>query len=264
MFTEKKKLLAIFLGVLGWSTVAAVPTTAEIPDHLYLTGDPSRVLWVSAEASPNGRPPIDGQLEEKRGQGSEGQGQLGAGEGASGAPRNAPCIRSEPWRAWPPVLLHIETLEDAARSAKVIVEGVVVDRKAGFFDRFEGYLLELEPGTVIQGNSASDLGLTYLVFYPQGEVRTKSACYQIEDPKFPPLPAVGDRLLMIALFHPFDEQQRILLPYEETIFVHSMSGALRIPLRWESSLKNLRFTELGQVVRHVEALHDSTDRAREP
>jgi hypothetical protein len=260
MITEKKNYLPLLLVAPIWGIAAVGPAAAEIPDHLYLTGDPSRILWVSAEASPNGRPPLleipqDATLEE--------QALMHAANDSDrspGTPIAEKCTPTTRWQPALPMTFDIGTFDGLVRSSKLILEGTILDRKPGFVDKFPGYLLELRPDTVIKGNEASAKGETFFVFYSQGEIKAGPECYRIEDAVLPPLPATGDRLLVFALLHPADEEWRLIEPIQETVFIQRSGGTIEIPYTWQPMLEDLQVDSLGDLIRLTAA---AADRMRE-
>jgi hypothetical protein len=55
--------------------------------------------------------------------------------------------------------------------------------------------------------------------------------------------------MVFALLYPWDEEGRLILPMNETVFVRRANGAIDVPYEWKSMLKELQVGDMDDLLR---------------
>lgn len=123
-----------------------------------------------------------------------------------------------------------KTLPAAVRTARGIVRGRVVAVTQGFFGGDIGSLIDLEVEETLKAATGVARGKRLRLYYPAASFRAGSFAFCKADPAYPPLPEIGDDLLVIHRRPPLDEGRSILLPEPDGIFVQKPGGKVQAPL----------------------------------
>src|SRR5262249_4937235 len=107
------------------------------------------------------------------------------------------CVRLQGiLREYPNQAPHA-SLEQAAKNARLVMLGTVTAQAGGFSGAEAGTLRQVEPSEVMN-NSTRRNDRSYYVFMPEGSFMLNGRRYCSTNPDYPPLPSIGDRVLLFV------------------------------------------------------------------
>ena len=135
-----------------------------------------------------------------------------------------------------PGIQQPSSLADLASMAVAVLEGTVVSMTPGFYDSRPGLLLEISVDSWIAAPSDVEKWQRVYVFYPRGNFTIGAYSFCAIEPKLPPAPGVGDRVVLAPVQPPADAFGQIVFLYFEEIFIQSADGPAHVPPRWKRDL----------------------------
>lgn len=140
------------------------------------------------------------------------------------------------------------TIDEALQNSPLIVLGDVVEREAGFHGAFPGQLLAIRPSETI-----GERGLrrpVYYVFYAAATFSAGPYQFCKTDRRLPPLPAVGDEVLIFSSARAVSGEPFIHISPDSGIIVIRKSGEVLLPSRLrKTAVEALDREELQSKVR---------------
>lgn len=251
-----KKVIAVVLlqtGLCGLALLAlpreeqraGVGTESSLPDRVMRKfGTSPLPVWLSARAATGGDGTFDwsqlgGWTRTIIEQGVE-----------SSSYREQGCLAYGPTSIlMAPGIQRPSSVAHLVSEAVAVLEGTVRKLEPGFYDSRPGLLLEVSVDSWIASPSDGERWETVYVFYPKGDFKIGPYSFCVIDPKLPPTPSVGDRLLLAPTQPPTDALGRIVFLYFEEVFIESANGVLHVPLHWKGDPAIAPTSSLGQLRR---------------
>jgi hypothetical protein len=236
--------LLLLLMVSGTTAIQA----GEIPSILWSQHDTNKAAWVTADRATVGGQ-IDwslfGDLEAAvlRGAITRGKGKECAAIGT---------LRKEIVGAG-----IANNLEDLARNSVAVFEGTVIDRSVGFADGTPATLLQVRVDKVLKASpqlAIAGAGDLLYVAYPVAELDLKGLKLCKSDELLPKeIPQAGDKLLVLPLTGPLNEDRNMIYLNSQEIFVQKSGGDFGIPQRWRKDPRINKASSLNEVESMVKA-----------
>jgi hypothetical protein len=129
-------------------------------------------------------------------------------------------------------------LQQAAKNARLVMLGTVRAEAGGFSGAEGGTLLQVEPSEFLKSTKRRNEA-SYYVFFPVGSFDFNGRAYCATNPDYPPLPAVGDRLL-VFIRDPDSFSSAFLPLYDGTdVVVFSQASRVGLPRRFALDSKSM-------------------------
>jgi len=119
---------------------------------------------------------------------------------------------------------HEGSLDEVVDHALAILRGRVVARAEGFAGDLPANLLAVAVDERIQDSSSLSSGSELYVIYPRGRFTFGGIPLCDGLAGFPPVPAVGDRIVLLPHREPVDRERRVLFPSDEEAFLEGPGG----------------------------------------
>ncbi len=139
------------------------------------------------------------------------------------------CLRTVVSDGTPPA----GSMDEVVGSASAILRGRVSARVEGFAGDLPANLLTITVEETIRDSSALSTGPELYVIYPRGRFTFAGVPLCNGLAGFGPVPAVGDRMLLLPREGPVDRNRRVLSPLGEEVFVESRDGLWASEQLWD-------------------------------
>lgn len=245
-------LIAVAGGVhLTLAAHAGGPPSAPLAElhadiaTLYSAVDPEQPIWISSQAATAEDGSVDWSI--------VGESVRESYEGLKTWPSTARIseagdLEYDPWTSqpipggiyWGPTHRHYvglpadDTLDDLITNSRYIVRGTVVHRQQGFYDGEPASLLTLQVESLVRpaDKARTPVTRTLYVAYPHAAFRIGEHGFYKGDPSYPPLPAVGDTVLLFHYTVALDAERTVFRPEADKILVQGASGELVVSPAW--------------------------------
>jgi hypothetical protein len=150
---------------------------------------------------------------------------------SQGSDRTSACIPTRPVsHELAPGNPVIRGVADLTQESLGIYLGRITAEATGLYNQEPGVLLEIAIEDRAEDSLFPGQGFFYL-FYPQGEVPLRGHVYCVENSELPPLPKIGDAVVVAPVLPPIDPESRVLYPYFQEAFLSGIDGKPVLPLR---------------------------------
>jgi hypothetical protein len=134
------------------------------------------------------------------------------------------------WLPPPGEVRPFTSFSDLVAHSLGIYEGKVLATEGGFGVGGTGTLLKIEVADVLKTSGEFDSLPVLYVIYPGGDFEAGGYRFCARDETLPPLPTVGDRVLLLPYFEPEDTERSLVTLLNDEILVEHR-GDLRVPFR---------------------------------